>query len=241
MKFTDGIIIVDESRYIQIGNSAKKAIVITNSPEDVLDTSIKHATKTKNRKFLIFYAGHLSKERGFSQILAATADLDDVQIVIAGFGKDENELIRMFSNAKNVKYIGRITYQEVIVWTLKSDLLFALYDPIIPNHKYTSPNKLFEAMMCRKPIIVSSKSSMSEIVEKNKCGIVVDYNDINAIKKAIIELKGSPELREQLGTAGRRAYEKEYNWKIMEKRLIDAYKELTNCPLTSREVLDKNE
>ena len=41
------------------------------------------------------------------------------------------------------------------------------------------------------------------------------------LKNAIIQLK-DPNLRNELGLNGRKAYENRYSWKIMEKRLLDA-------------------
>lgn len=226
MKFVDCIIIVDESRYPQIGNNSQKAIVITNSPEDALKNGSISESKKRNDKFLIFYAGHLSRERGFLQIISAIIDMDDVQLVIAGFGKDEHELLQLFSRSKNVKYIGRISYEDVIRWSLKADLLFALYDTIVPNNKYASPNKLFEAMMCGKPILVNKGTAMAEIVSKENCGLVVNYNKYE-IKKAIELLKYDPTLCVKLGNNGRKAYEIKYDWSIMEGRLLNLYHNLT--------------
>jgi glycosyltransferase involved in cell wall biosynthesis len=119
--------------------------------------------------------------------------------------------------------LGRIPYNEVIERTMKADLLFAFYDPAVPNNRYASPNKLFEAMMCGKPILVSEGTAMADIVRQEKCGIVVPYKDLQAIKKAIISLQHNPGLALSLGNNGRKAYELRYNWKIMESRLLDLY------------------
>jgi glycosyltransferase involved in cell wall biosynthesis len=126
----------------------------------------------------------------------------------------------------HVTFIGTIPYDEVIRRTLQSDLLFALYDPNVPNNRYASPNKLFEAMMCGKPILVSDGTAMAEIVREEECGLVVPYGDVDAIKHAILTLKNDPALCRRLGENGRRAYETKYNWKIMEERLLEIYRRL---------------
>lgn len=48
---------------------------------------------------------------------------------------------------KNVEFIGKINYDAILKRTLNCDIIFALYNPKIPNHKYASPIKLFEAMI----------------------------------------------------------------------------------------------
>ena len=80
--------------------------------------------------------------------------------------------------------------------------------------------------MCAKPIIVSDNSSMAVIVRNEKCGIVIPYEDTEAIKKAIICLIDDVDYRERLGNNGRKAYENKYSWTIMEQRLRDAYDSL---------------
>jgi glycosyltransferase involved in cell wall biosynthesis len=78
-------------------------------------------------------------------------------------------------------------------------------------------------MMCSKPILVNEGTSMADIVREEKCGLVVPYGDITAIRDAILLLKNDPELARQLGANGRRAYEQKYSWKIMEDRLLGLY------------------
>jgi glycosyltransferase involved in cell wall biosynthesis len=106
-------------------------------------------------------------------------------------------------------------------------MLFRFSDPALPTkNKYASPNKLFEAMMCGKPILVSDNSSMARIVRHNKCGLVIPYGDVGAIRDAIVKLMTNPGLQEELGINGRKAYEEKYSWTIMENRLVTAYKNL---------------
>ena len=81
-------------------------------------------------------------------------------------------------------------------------MTFALYDPKVPNHKYASPNKLFEAMMCEKPILTNYGTIMAQIVEKENCGVLADYESIKDIRNAIIKLKNDPGLRKSLGENG---------------------------------------
>lgn len=109
---------------------------------------------------------------------------------------------------------------------MKEDVLFATYDPIYPTNRYASPNKLFEAMMCHKPIIVNDGTSMADIVRRENCGIVVPYGDVNELKNAILKLKNNPQLYGRLGVNGRNAYDTKYSWKIMEQRLLDVYKHI---------------
>jgi glycosyltransferase involved in cell wall biosynthesis len=226
IRFTDVLFLVDESRYEEVkGARINRLVYIYNSPPDFLDVKQEQEPQTGTR-ITIFYAGLLHKSRGLEAMMKAVGDLDGVRLIIGGTGAYNDVIEKLAGQYKNIQYIGWVPYEEVVKKTIKGDISFAFYDPKIPNNRYASPNKLFEAMMCEKPIIVSDDSTMADIVRKENCGIVVPYGDVGAIKEAVIKLKNDPGLRQKLGKNGRKAYEEKYNWDIMEKRLINAYKKV---------------
>jgi glycosyltransferase involved in cell wall biosynthesis len=228
----DAVFIVDPFRYKQIkGASIKKLAIIYNTPPDYLEKiGILEKTKKKQgNNLVLFYAGIIHRSRGLIEILKALKELEDVELIIAGVGPDIKILEKLQQTFRNkIKYIGFIPYDEVIKHTLQADAIIALYDPKIPNNMYASPNKLFEAMMCAKPIIINKETAAANIVEKHKSGITVPYGDVYAIKNAIKLLKENYNLRLLLGQNGRKAYEKHFNWKLMAKKLIYIYNQLEN-------------
>ena len=216
-------IIVDEARRAQIkGMRPKQLAVIYNAPEDQ-----GAATPTQNSKLEVFYAGVLAKNRGFAYLVKAIAGLPKVHLSVAGFGQDE-EFVRQEVESHQATFLGRIPYEEVLEHSRQADVLFALYDPIVKNHRYSSPNKLFEAMMLGKPIIVSDGTGMSDIVTKVGNGLVVPYGDADALTAAVGRLT-DPKLRQEMGVKGRRAYEATYGWTKMADTLRGVYAELLGC------------
>lgn len=230
IRFADVLFLVDESRYEQVkGAKINNLGYVYNSPPDYFYAKQRQKSST-GAEITIFYAGIIHKSRGLEYMLRAVAELDCVRLVVAGTGPDKNLLENLPIDVKEkIQYIGWISYEEVIKKTMATDVLFAFYDPTIPNNKYASPNKLFEAMMCGIPIIVNDNTSMANIVRKEDCGLVVPYGDIDAIREAILRLKNDHNLRKALGENGRKAYDERYSWAIMESRLINAYTELENC------------
>ncbi len=225
--YADVLFLVDEARYVQIeGARISNLTYIYNTPLDAYNqcSPATENTGSETENTRIFYAGALHEDRGLKQVIAAIDTMPNVELTLAGLGSIVDYLAQIPPERKRgIRYLGWLPYEKVIRFTLKADILFAFYNPAIPNNRYASPNKLFEAMMCGKPIIVNDSCSMADIVREEKCGLVVPYGDVDAIKHAILTLKQDPDLCKQLGDNGRRAYEQKYNWKIMEKRLIDAY------------------
>ena len=188
IRFSDLLILVDESRYEEVnGAKIKDLIYMYNTPNDIYESKTLSSFNVSKNETIIFYAGVISHVRGISDLISAVEDIEGVKLVLAGPLVDETILDRI---DKKTQYIGWIpTYDELIAKTSQVDILFRFSDPNHPKTKFESPNKLFEAMMCRKPIIVSDQSSMANIVRQEKCGLIVPYGDIDAIKRAILTLK----------------------------------------------------
>jgi glycosyltransferase involved in cell wall biosynthesis len=229
MQFADAIIIVDPSRLGQIRRDDTSGVeVIYNTPRDDAVFRVRNDSgKDAGHPGLkIFYAGVLTPDRDFETIIQAAREIGGIEVEFAGFGYYADHVRELSARESCVSYLGTIPHNEVIDKTLQADLLFAFYNPAVPNNRYASPNKIFEAMMCAKPILVSEGTAMAGIVRQENCGIVVPYGDLEATKNALLALRNTPGLLKNLGDNGRKAYESRYNWKIMEGRLLDLYKKL---------------
>jgi glycosyltransferase involved in cell wall biosynthesis len=235
MFLSDAVILVDKARIKELNGVPNKNIyIIYNSPPDI---NVHTNTNEKKDNLTIFYAGAISEDRSIAEIVQAVMSLDGVELILAGLGDYALiERLSLISNKKpnKIKLLGKIPYKDVLKLSMSSDVLFTFYDPIIRLHRFASSNKLFEAMMCGKPIIVNDCTSMADIVRQENCGLVVPYGDVSAIREAILKLKNDQILREELGRNGRRAYKEKYNWSFMEKRLVDLYERLTRAKTTDK-------
>lgn len=220
----DAVILVDDSRREQIRGSKPKLLeIIYNSPLDAPTLRDALSQEADRNRFTIAYVGLLQTERGLFEMLDVLLHHPEWRLDLAGFGGDENEIVTQARMMSNVSWHGRIDYQRTLSLSRQADVLFATYDPAIPNHRYSSPNKIFEAMMLAKPIIVARGTNMDRIIEQTGCGMVVAYGDVNELEAALIKLSRDADLREQLGRNARRAYDEVYGWAIMEKRLVALY------------------
>jgi glycosyltransferase involved in cell wall biosynthesis len=150
------------------------------------------------------------------------------RLEIAGFGGDEELIKQKAQSLPNVYWHGRVDYGAAMALNQKGTTLIATYDPSIPNHRFSSPNKVFEAMMLGKPIIVAKCTNMDEIIQQANCGIVINYGNENELEDALTQLSSDPETCQKLGANGRHAYETQYSWTIMSSRLVNLYKNLEN-------------
>jgi glycosyltransferase involved in cell wall biosynthesis len=179
--------------------------------------------KSTTSDLRLAYIGLLQVERGLLQMLTVLRNHPEWHLDLAGFGGDEDIILNASASLSNVNWHGRVSYQQALQLSAAADVLFATYDPAIPNHKYSSPNKIFEAMMLGKPIIVAEGTNMDRMISDADCGYIVPYGDIPSLEKALQSLASNPELVRKLGVNARQAYETRYHWSLMSQRLTQLY------------------
>lgn len=218
------VVIADDGQIEEFGGIPNTKIVTLYDSPRICD-SIK-CERHKNNVFTLFFAGMLTSTRALNleKVFSAIEDVNNVQIIVAGYG-DMVETINEWALKipGKIKYIGPICHEEVLQRSAQADLLFVLRDPIVPVNKYICGSKLLEAMMCGKPLLVNQRTSTANIVQKERCGIVVDAKNIEEIRDAIIRLQRNPDLCRKFGSNAHRAYQERYSWSIMENRLLSLY------------------
>lgn len=219
----DALILVDETRIPQVAGSRPRSLtIIYNSPEDV-SRNLTLPEKPVGGGFRLAYIGLLQVERGLLEMLSVLRSHPGWQLDLAGFGGDEAIILSAADGLPNVHWHGRVSYERALQLSAQADMLFATYDPSIPNHKYSSPNKVFEAMMLGKPIIVAAGTNMDRIIAEADCGSVVPYGDISSLESTLVTLASDPQLVRKFGINARQAYEIHFAWSIMSQRIAGLY------------------
>jgi glycosyltransferase involved in cell wall biosynthesis len=193
-----------------------------NCPHDYFIDNEKSKSKDGDHNFKLVYTGGIRRDRALEKVGEAIREFNGISFAIAGPIIDK-EVFHKVQQLLNVKYQGLLPPIKALSLEASSDVLVALYNPQILWNNLTLSNKLFEAMMCGIPIITNVAH---EIVNETGCGIIVEYDNVEQIKEAIITLRDNPELRKRLGTNGRNAFLEKYNWDIMEQRLYLIYEDL---------------
>ena len=74
--------------------------------------------------------------------------------------------------------------------------IYSVYDADMSNVRVALPNKLYESVYCRLPIIVAKNTYLEKVVNDWGVGIGVDHNSVEELRNAIIELKEKRKLYE---------------------------------------------
>lgn len=217
----DVTIICNDERKSQISNaSPHKLLIIHNSPD------LRDITLPDNDSIYDFvYCGGLSNDRLLREIFQQYSEHSELKVVIAGKGINSSLAQRLSTKFSNFIFKGPVTYNEVLDLESKGKVLFAVYDPDIPNNRLADPNKFYESLALGKPIIVCRGTGIDKLVEKYNLGLTIPY-DANEFYKALDTLLKSPFLCREMGENGKKLFEGKYNWERMEKVLLNAYSEL---------------
>lgn len=178
-----------------------------------------------NNDFLLLYQGDINPGRGLSIMLDVMKQLpSNFKFIVLGNGmllptlkdKCKNESI------KNVRFLGRISYKDLMTYTQIADLGINLIEPINESKRLSLPNKLFEYMSVGVPFLSNDLPEPRVLVEEYKCGVLVDYSNKNNIAESIISLSEDKDFLSTLGNNGKKAINEELNWAVEFEKLLKA-------------------
>ena len=215
----DLVILPDLARKGRLSVPTRRVVEVMNTPEDRTISGAAHDG------FVVFYGGNLAKDRGLFDLVRA-CEATGATLVVAGQGPDQGAIIPEIESSPRAMFLGEISPDEVVQRTASADLVPILYDPSVANNRFASPNKLFEAMMLGKPVLVTDGIGVADLVRSHDIGVVVPYNDRPALQAALEELMLSPPRCATMGANGRRLYESRFRWDLMKGRLLEGYREM---------------
>jgi glycosyltransferase involved in cell wall biosynthesis len=163
--------------------------------------------------------------KGHDVALRALALLKDRQwiLVLAGSldtscAKDMLALTETLDITDRIRFIGH--RDDVINIYGIGDILLA------PSRREALSLTLLEAAAFSLPIVATDVGGISEAVADGLTGLLVASEDFTAFAQAIRTLLDNPELRRNMGKAGRQRYEKQFALKSMTQETIRVYDEL---------------
>lgn len=228
--FADLVLLPDRVRQETLGPAFPRPVeVVMNVPHE------EDIQEEQDRGFTLFYGGNLGPDRGLLEAGEAVRGMEGLTLRLAGTGELEEPLRALAGQSPELEFLGQLDHPRLLRETARAHAVLAWYDPSVPANRRASPNKLFEAMMLRRPILVSSGTTMAQLVSKEGVGIEVPYGDNQALREAVRRLRDDPSFAESLGRRGREAFEREYSWGKNERRVREAYRRVLGERAPDRE------
>jgi len=208
---------------------------LAGSVEETDETADEGQSGSERGPVRLLFVGRLEGRKGVDTLLAAVVRLieagDDVALTVVGddslpgpegdgltyrqiFERDHPE------HADRVRFLGRVADDELVAQYAACDMFVA------PSRFESFGLMLLEAMMFAKPVVCTDVGGMRDIVEDSVNGYRVPADDVDALAGALHRLADSPELRTELGRAGRRRYERDYSVPSMVEGVVTFYRSL---------------
>ena len=172
-------------------------------------------------KFLVGHVAAMdSSEKGHTTLLQAAQALQesapDIQFILLGSGRLEEELRRQAEGLDNVSFVGWV--DDPITWVASFDL-FAF-----PSKAESLGSTLLDVLRNGVPIVASRVGGIPEIITE-ECGILIPPGDAKALAEQLVRLYRSEELRKRLSEKGLEKAE-EYSPELIAKQYLGVYQSL---------------
>ena len=174
------------------------------------------------------YIGGLTKNRGIEEVLGAMEIVPGgLKLHLAGTFTEDKwwDKVTSLDGWQKVLwhgYVGRESIKEILSNSIAG--LVTLHPT--PSYVDSLPVKLFEYMAFGIPVIASDFPLWRQIVDKHKCGILVNPLSQIEIAEAMKFCSDNRARAIDMGNNGRKAVLEEYNWLQEEKKLVEWYTEL---------------
>jgi phosphatidyl-myo-inositol alpha-mannosyltransferase len=182
----------------------------------------------------ILFVGRFEERKGLIHLLKAYHRLRkrkvDARLLVVGDGPKRREYRRFVGlrGIRDVEWLGRVSDEEKVRYFASADIFCA------PNTGQESFGiVLLEAMAAGVPIVASDIHGFKRVVERNVQGILVEPKNHRALAAALYALARDPDLRHQMGDAGRERAP-EYSWDRVTERIVDFYYETRERVLAER-------
>ncbi len=179
---------------------------------------IRGTTATLERPINVLYAGRITREKGAELLaeafLAARAQDPRLHLVLAG-GGPEQERLRERVGA-NATFLGWLHGDQLARAYASADIFF------FPSATDTFGQVILKAQASGLPVLAVAAGGPLELIEDRITGLLRDA-DSAQLASALVELAGSPLLREHLASAALAAV-RERTWERALERLSSGYR-----------------
>jgi glycosyltransferase involved in cell wall biosynthesis len=169
--------------------------VVRNVP--MASTSVKTKEKQTDEK-VILYQGAVNIGRGLEQAILAMKYIENAKLIIAGDGDVKAQLEKLVEKENlhdKVEFTGKLPIEELVKLTPKADLGLSIEEDLGLNYRFALPNKLFDYIQAKVPVLVTDLPEMEAIVKNYNIGEITSSLKPEKLAKKIIEALHNQEKR----------------------------------------------
>lgn len=214
---------------------SKRNIHVLYSGIDVQKYQYRERTFDFREKIELLSVGRLVEKKGIKYVIYAVEKLvkqyPNVRYTIVGTGKIEDELKQLSGSLKledNIHFINGLVDDEMQRIHDRSQI-FVLPCVQAQDHDQEGiPNVLKEAMATGLPVISTRHSGIPELVQDGISGFLVPERDVDGLVSKCEYLISNPQRCAEMGRAGRKFVEENFEITRLNQRLVQLYTQPLN-------------
>lgn len=222
----DAIVVVTDGwqeHFLDLGVEAAKLTILPNGTEPSEFTVARDRGELRQEfgldRFTALYAGAHGPTNGLSELIAAARELPGVDVVLIGSGGDKARLIEESRDLTNVRFLDAMPKSELALWLAAVDVGVHCVRPLSVLGKGMSPNKVYDYMAARLPIVSNAGVGIRRIMEDGECGRTGLSGTL--VESLEFVRDASPDVRLQWGDTGARLVEECHSRRAAARRLED--------------------
>lgn len=212
--------------YIVLNDASRDIFQRANIPESKLFVKSNFVPdkllRTGERKRQAVFVGAITRTKGVHLLLEAwaSAALSDFTLLLIGEGPERKELQGSYARAPNVRWLGRLEREEVLMHLASSRLL------VFPSLAYENcPMVLLEAFSVGTPAVAPNHPTLRTIVRNQSEGIIFQAGDAQSLAHALRQGLLSEEAAwSTWSRAARQAHAERYSDAVNYPQLISIYR-----------------
>jgi len=237
-KYDKVICVVEEMKTKLIANfgiDERKLVVVSNHEKKEFADNFKHAVAQNiitDKEFSITYVGGFGPHRGLQTAIEAMPNIlkniPEAKLFLIGKGSADVEhtlkqLVVEHNLQNSVVLVGYRPFDEVSTIMQKTNINII---PHLANEHTdnTIPHKLFQIMMSKSLLLVSSCKPLQRIVNKYDAGLVFKANDTNDFAKKVVDIyQNYSKYQLKTENAFNAVMQKNENWEAESIKLLSLY------------------
>ncbi len=190
----------------------------------VVDNDLSYKVKG-DKKMLIMQGSGINRDRGAEEAVEMMQYVENAVLYIIGSGdvyEKLKTLVVKFKLIKKVVIMDKMAYHELMEYTKIADLGLSIDKGTNLNYEYSLPNKVFDYIQCKVPILATKRKEVALLVEKNQIGYLTNTMNPKKLAKQVNSIFRNQEVYDRIKNNLSVAAEK-YTWENESKKIEEIY------------------
>ncbi len=205
---------------------ADKICIIPNGVDSVLFEKIKvnNFRKQFDGKKIVLFFSRLNITKAPDKFVLVAKEIlkerDDIEFVM--IGPDEGmkkKVLELIGDEKRIHLFDALRGKEKIAEIYQGSDVY-----VLPSYREGLPLTIFEAMSCGLPIVASAVNGVPYEIENGVNGYLVEYGDIEGLKRNILKILDNKELAEDI-SENNLEKAKNFTWDNISEKVMGVYNE----------------